>query len=65
MNKIEQRVHLLNEQILKEDIKQNKILFLTEMKRIGIDKLPYSYSSLKQFIDPETMSYHYNKHYKG
>jgi superoxide dismutase, Fe-Mn family len=35
------------------------------MKRIGIEKLPYSYSSLKSFIDPETMDVHYNKHYKG
>lgn len=34
------------------------------MKKIGIEKLPYSYSALKQFIDPETMSYHYNGHYK-
>ena len=35
------------------------------MKKIGIEKLPYSYSALKQFIDAETMNYHYNKHYKG
>ena len=34
------------------------------MKKIGIEKLPYSYSSLKKFIDPETMSVHYNGHYK-
>jgi Fe-Mn family superoxide dismutase len=35
------------------------------MKKIGIEKLPYSYSALKTFIDPETMNFHYNKHYKG
>ena len=35
------------------------------MKKIGIEKLPYAYSSLKQFIDAETMEYHYQKHYKG
>ena len=35
------------------------------MKKIGIEKLPYSYTALKQFIDPETMNFHYNKHYKG
>jgi Fe-Mn family superoxide dismutase len=35
------------------------------MKKIGIEKLPYSYSALKPFIDPETMNFHYNKHYKG
>lgn len=32
---------------------------------IPVEKLPYSYSSLKSFIDPETMNIHYNKHYKG
>lgn len=35
------------------------------MKKIGIEKLPYSYSSLQRFIDPKTMNIHYNKHYKG
>jgi len=38
---------------------------LTEMKKIGIEKLPYSYSALERFIDSETMDTHYNKHYKG
>jgi Fe-Mn family superoxide dismutase len=36
-----------------------------EMKKIGIEKLPYGYSSLKKFIDSKTMDVHYNKHYKG
>ena len=39
--------------------------FIQEMKTIGIEKLPYSYSSLRRFIDPETMKFHYQKHYKG
>ena len=38
---------------------------LTEMKKIGIEELPYSYSALERFIDSETMDTHYNKHYKG
>lgn len=42
----------------------NKFL-LNEMKKIGIDKLPYSYSAFKNFIDKETMFIHYNKHYKN
>ena len=50
MNKLEERVHLLNEQILLQEKNQDKLLFLNEMKKIGIEKLPYSYSSLKQFI---------------
>ena len=56
---------LLLEQILlveKGSIKENLIV---EMKKIGIEKLPYSYSSLKRFIDSKTMDIHYNKHYKG
>ena len=39
--------------------------FLNEMKKIGIEELPYGYSSLRKFIDSKTMSIHYNKHYKG
>ena len=39
--------------------------FINEMRTIGIDKLPYSYSSIRRFIDPETMKFHYQKHYKG
>ena len=57
--------NLLLEQILlveKGSIKENLIV---EMKKIGIEKLPYSYSSLKRFIDSKTMDIHYNKHYKG
>jgi Fe-Mn family superoxide dismutase len=55
---------------LKEEVKKNERdfaqkFFINEMKKIGIEKLPYSYSSLKRFIDPETMDVHYNKHYKG
>lgn len=62
---IQGKVKLLSEQILlneKEGIKKNLI---SEMKSIGIEKLPYSYSSLNRFIDSKTMDIHYNKHYKG
>lgn len=43
----------------------NEKTFLTEMKKIGIEKLPYAYSALDRFINKETMDVHYNKHYKG
>ena len=43
----------------------NEKTFLNEMKKIGIEKLPYSYSALDRFINKETMDVHYNKHYKG
>jgi len=62
---INKKINLLKEDILiteKQNIKED---FLLEMKKIGIEKLPYSYSAMKQFVDPETMDIHYNKHYKG
>jgi len=37
-----------NEKLLTE---QKEII--EEMKKIGIEKLPYSYSSLQRFIDPK------------
>ena len=62
---IKKRLGIINEQLLlieKGGVKENLIL---EMKKIGIEKLPYSYSSLSKFIDSKTMDIHYNKHYKG
>ena len=65
MKHIENKIKLITEEIQNVEKQENETLFLNEMKKIGIDKLPYSYSALKQFIDAETMNYHYNKHYKG
>ena len=65
MKKTEAKIQQLELQILENHVTKEKELLITEMKKIGIEKLPYSYSALKQFIDPETMSFHYNKHYKG
>jgi Fe-Mn family superoxide dismutase len=65
MKKIEDKIESISEQIKiveKESVKENLIV---EMKKIGIEKLPYAYTALKKFIDAETMSFHYNKHYKG
>lgn len=64
MKKLQEKVEQIANQITKIETRDNEKLFINEMKKIGIEKLPYSYSSLKQFIDPETMSYHYNGHYK-
>jgi Fe-Mn family superoxide dismutase len=38
---------------------------ISEIKKVSIEKLPYSYDSLSSFIDTETMITHYTKHYKG
>jgi superoxide dismutase, Fe-Mn family len=65
MKKLENKIEFIKEQLVISEKNENKKLFINEMKKIGIEKLPYAYSSLKQFIDSETMSYHYNKHYKG
>jgi Fe-Mn family superoxide dismutase len=65
MKRTKEKIQQLELQILENHVTIEKELLITEMKKIGIEKLPYSYSALKQFIDPETMSFHYNKHYKG
>lgn len=62
---IHNKLELIKEEILIKDKISIKKSFLMEMKKIGIDKLPYSYSAIKQFVDPKTMDIHYNKHYKG
>ena len=62
---INNKLLILEERIIKEQKNETKNSLLVEMKKIGIEKLPYSYSSLKKFIDSKTMNVHYNKHYKG
>lgn len=63
MRNLKKQIHeieenLKNKQIVKEES-------IKEAKKIRAEKLPYAYSSLRQFIDPETMDIHYNRHYKG
>jgi Fe-Mn family superoxide dismutase len=62
---IQKKLELLKEEILTQDKINIQNNFILEMKKIGIEKLPYSYSAIKQFVDPKTMNIHYNKHYKG
>ena len=62
---INNKILILETQILLEQKIETKNNLLVEMKKIGIEKLPYSYSSLSRFIDSKTMNVHYNKHYKG
>ena len=62
---IEKRLNSLNESILLTEKYEIEKTLINEMKKIGIEKLPYSYSSLSRFIDSKTMNVHYNKHYKG
>lgn len=51
MKNIEKKIDLITEKIKTVEKNENQKLFLNEMKRIGIERLPYAYSALKQFID--------------
>lgn len=62
---LERKLSIINEQILITEKENTKNEILLEMKRIGVEKLPYAYSAMQKFIDSETMNIHYNKHYKG
>lgn len=63
MRLLEQKISLLEDSIRISSNRTEVKSILTEMKKIGIEKLPYSYSALRQFIDAKTMNIHYNKHY--
>lgn len=65
MNKDEKKIEVIKKKIDESKKQREGKLILSEMKKIGIEELPYSYSALQKFIDSETMSIHYNKHYKG
>lgn len=65
MKNLVNKIESLKEKVTLIETKKTQKFFISEMKRIGIEKLPYTYVSLKRFIDPETMDIHYNKHYKG
>lgn len=61
-----QKIEELENRIITERIgKKLPPQIIKEMKKIGIERLPYSYSAVEHFIDKETMNVHYNKHYKG
>jgi len=64
--KILEQIQDLENRIITERVSQKlPPTILQEMKKIGIERLPYSYSAVEHFIDKETMNVHYNKHYKG
>ncbi len=65
MRKLQEKVDNITNQILTEEITDGKKTIISEMKKIGIESLPYAYTAMKTFIDSETMNVHYNKHYKG
>jgi Fe-Mn family superoxide dismutase len=69
MKNLKNKIEVIEEELQKNEDKrkheQSIRKSVNENKQIKIERLPYSYSALKQFIDPETMNVHYNKHYKG
>ena len=64
MKDLRTKIDSLENQLQENKKNRDSQNLLTE-SQIKAEKLPYSYSSLKSFIDPETMDIHYNKHYKG
>jgi Fe-Mn family superoxide dismutase len=69
MKNLINRIDRLEEEIYRVEMKKGYLREEKKVKnvkgKIPIEKLPYKFDSLKKFIDPETMSYHYNKHYIG
>ena len=57
------KIDIIESHLKVESSKKQKII--SEIKKISVDKLPYSYDSLGGFIDDVTMKTYYNKHYKG
>jgi Fe-Mn family superoxide dismutase len=63
MDSLKKKIETIENQL--QESNQKKENLLSEAKKIRAEKLPYGFSALRQFIDPETMNIHYNKHYKG
>ena len=55
MKKIEEKIQQLEKQIFENHIQEEKKLLINEMKKIGIEKLPYSYPFVDGFY------YHINQ----
>ena len=58
---LQERIESIETSLNLESTPQKNII--SEIKKISIDKLPYTYDSLNRFIDSETMKTHYKKHY--
>ena len=57
------KIDIIESHLKVESHKKQNII--SEIKKISVDKLPYSYDALGGFIDDVTMKTHYTKHYKG
>ena len=55
MQQLQESVEKIEKKILHEQKKEEVKVLIKEMKKIGIEKLPYAYSAISRFIDPETM----------
>ena len=66
MKNLKNKIDVIEEELQKREQKRQQETIVrksvNEAAQIKVERLPYSYSSLKQFIDPETMNVHYNKH---
>lgn len=50
MNRTEEKIKQLETQIIENHVTEETKLLISEMKKIGIEKLPYSYSALKRLL---------------
>lgn len=61
--KLNEKINLIENKLGNYSLINKTII--SEIKKISIEKLPYEFDELEDFIDSETMKTHYTKHYKG
>ena len=61
--KLNQKINLIESKLNTHSFINESII--SEIKKVSIEKLPYEFDDLEDFIDSETMKTHYSKHYKG
>ena len=60
---LNQKINLIESKLKTHSFINESII--NEIKKVSIEKLPYEFDALEDFIDGETMKTHYTKHYKG
>ncbi len=67
MKNLANKLHKLEDCEFKEEMKKNYSKDQKKVRNkkgnIPVEGLPFKFEALKRFVDSETMSYHYNKHY--
>jgi len=61
--KLNEKINLIENKLGVKSLINESLI--NEIKKISIEKLPYQFGDLEDFIDGETMKTHYTKHYKA